>query len=168
MACNGSIFLPVVMLLEIFLQRMSITTRNIILASHTHTSLENLSLKTKRLRISLLTNISEIFELRVLKDKEPFFLTEILLDLKEMSYEFGLDSPPSRLTHTYQLKKTLLSRLGDKINIFRFGHCDVVISKEVEPLFCSYATITGHGLDRKEGLQQRKGTLLITKNRMKM
>ena len=105
-------------------------------------------------------------ELRVLKDKEALFLTELLLDLKEMSYEFGLDSSPrSRLTHTYQLKKTLLSRLRDKINIVRFGNHDAVISKEVDPLSYSYAIIKGHRLDRKEGLQQRTGTLLIAKNR---
>lgn len=42
----GSISFLVVMLLEIFLQWMSFTTRNVILASHTHTSLKNLSPKT--------------------------------------------------------------------------------------------------------------------------
>lgn len=94
-------------------------------------------------------------ELRVLKDKEVFFLTEILLYLKEMSYEVGLDSPPSRLTHTYQLSKILLSGFRDKISIVRFGNRDAVISKEVNPLSYSYTTIKRYGLDRKEGLQQR-------------
>ena len=83
-------------------------------------------------------------KLRVLYDKGSFLLTELLLDLKEMSYEFGLDSPPSRLTHTYQLKKMLFSRLGDKINIVSFGDHDAAISKD--PLSYSYATIKGHGL----------------------
>ena len=49
----GSMSLLVVMLLEIFLQWMSITTRNVILASRTHNILENLSLKNKRLKTSL-------------------------------------------------------------------------------------------------------------------
>ena len=94
-------------------------------------------------------------ELRVLKDKEVFFLTEILLYLKEMSYEVGLDSPPSILTHTYQLSKILLSGFRDKISIVRFGNRDAVISKEVNPPSYSYTTIKRYGLDRKEGLQQR-------------
>ena len=63
-----------------------------------------------------------------------------------MSYEFGLDSPQSRLTHTNQLKKRLLSHLGDKINIASFGNRYAVISKNVDPLSYSYATIKGHGL----------------------
>lgn len=98
---------------------------------------------------------SRKIELRVLKDKEVFFLTEILLYLKEMSYEVGLDSPPSILTHTYQLSKILLSGFRDKISIVRFGNRDAVISKEVNPLSYSYTTIKRYGLDRKEGLQQR-------------
>ena len=80
----------------------------------------SISFKTKKLRISLLIALSKRIKLRVLKDKEAFLLTEILLDLKEMSYDFGLDSPPSRLTHTYQLKKMILSCLRDKINIVIF------------------------------------------------
>ena len=72
-----------------------------------------------------------------------------------MSYEVGLDSPPSILTHTYQLSKILLSGFRDKISIVRFGNRDAVISKEVNPLSYSYTTIKRYGLDRKEGLQQR-------------
>ena len=63
-----------------------------------------------------------------------------------MSYELGLDSPPNRLNRTYQLKKTLFSHLGDKINIVSFGNRDAVISRQVDPLSSSYATIKGHGL----------------------
>lgn len=67
-----------------------------------------------------------------------------------MSYEVGLDSPPSRLTHTYQLSKILLSGFRDKISIVRFGNRDAVISKEVNPLSYSYTTIKRYGLDRKK------------------
>ena len=82
--------------------------------SCTHTSLENLSLNNQEVEDKLIDFFLRKIELRILKDKKTFLLTELLLDLKEMSYEFGLDSPASRLTHTYQLKKMLLSCLGVK------------------------------------------------------
>ena len=75
-----------------------------------------------------------------------FLLTELLLDLKEMSNEFGLNSTPKKLTHTYQLKNMLLSRFEDRIKIVTYGKRDAVISKDVDPLAYSYATIKGSGL----------------------
>jgi len=48
------------------------------------------------------------------------------------------------------LKNMLLLRLEDKINIVSFGNRDVIISKEVDPLTYSYATIKGHGLCKND------------------
>ena len=63
-----------------------------------------------------------------------------------MSVEFGLQGPPRRLIHTYQLKKMLQLRLGDNICISSFGNPDAVHSINVGPLLYSHATIKGHGL----------------------
>lgn len=85
-------------------------------------------------------------ELRVCKDKDVFLLTDLLADLKELSCEFGLDSTPSGLKQTYQLKKVLLTKLENKINIVSYGKGDAVLSKEIDPLTYTYATVKGNGL----------------------
>lgn len=111
--------LLVVILLELFLVDVYYHKKCYSGLMYTY-QLISFSFKTKKLRISLLIALSKRIKLRVLKDKEAFLLTEILLDLKEMSYDCGLDSPPSKLTHTYQLNKMILSCLRDKIDIVIF------------------------------------------------
>ena len=103
-------------------------------------------IKTKHTENQLTDCFFRKIELKVLKDKEAYYLTDLLQDLKEMSVEFGLQEPSKRFIHTYQLKKMLQLRLGDDICISSFGNRDAVHSLNVDPLLYSHATIKGHGL----------------------
>ena len=98
--------------------------------------------------------VTELFlrkvEVKVCKDKEAFLLSDLITDLTDMCIEFGLDSTPITLRHTYQLKKVLLTELEDKITIVSYGKSDAVISKEMDPLAYSYATVRGNGLREED------------------
>ena len=98
-------------------------------------------LNTKHIEDQLIDCFFRNIELKVLKDKEAYLLTDLLQDKKEMSVEFGLQELPKRLIYTYQLKKMLQLRLGDDICISSFGNRDVVHSTNVDPLLYSHATI---------------------------
>ena len=89
-------------------------------------------------------------ELKVLKDEEAYLLTDLLQDIKEMSDKFGLQKPPRRLIHTYQLKKMIQLRLGEDICISSFGNCDAIHSINVDSLLCIHATIKEHGLRKDD------------------
>ena len=108
---------------------------------------------TKHIEDQLVDCFFRKTELKVLKDKEAYLLTDLLQDIKEMSVEFRLQEPPRRLIHTYQLKKMLQLRLGDDIYIFNFGNRDAVHSINVDPLLYSHATIKGHGLHEDDILK---------------
>ena len=71
------------------------------------------NLKTDHIEDKLIYCFFEKIELKVLKDKVAYLLTDLLQDIKEMRAEFGLQEPPRRLIHTYQLKKILQLRFGD-------------------------------------------------------
>ena len=82
----------------------------------------------------------------MVKDKDAYILSELLRDFEEISKEFGLEEPPVRLKHTYQLKKMLISRLGEEIRICKLSNRDVVYPKSVDQFSYSQATLKGHGL----------------------
>ena len=101
---------------------------------------------TKHIEDPLIDCFFRKIELKVLRDKEAYLLTNLLQDIKEMSVEYGLTEPPRRLIHTYQLKKMIQLRLGNDICISSFRNRNAVHSINVDPLLYSYATIKGHGL----------------------
>ena len=101
---------------------------------------------TKHIEDQLIDCFFRKIELKVLKDKKAYLLTDLLQDIKEMSVEFGLQELRRRLIHTYQLKKMLQLRFGNDLCISSFGNRDAVHSINVDLLLYSHATIKGHGL----------------------
>ena len=83
---------------------------------------------TKHIEDQLVDCFLRKIELKFLKDNQAYLLTDLLRDIKEMSVKFGLQEPPRRSIHTYQLKKMLQLRLGDDICISSFGNRDAVHS----------------------------------------
>ena len=100
----------------------------------------------KELEEQVMKNFFRKVRLNVVKDKAAYILSELLRDFEEISKEFGLEEPPVRLKHTYQLKKMLISRLGEEISICKLSNRDVVYPKSVDPLCYSQVTLKGHGL----------------------
>ena len=105
---------------------------------------------TKYIEDQLIDCFFRKIELKVLKDKEAYLLSELLQDIKEMSVKFGLQEPPRRLIHTYQLKKMIQLRLGEDMCISIFGNCDAIHSINVDSLLCIHTTIKKHGLRKDD------------------
>ena len=60
---------------------------------------------TKHIEDQLVDFFFRKIELKVLKGKEAYLLTNLLQDIKEMSVKFGLQEPPRRLIDSYVLAK---------------------------------------------------------------
>lgn len=77
-------------------------------------------------------------DLRAIRDRVAFLLTELLADVKETSTKFGLEEPPDTLSHNCQLKKRLSDRFRNDI---RF--CKVVNRPTTTALNLTLHRITG-------------------------
>ena len=91
---------------------------------------------------------------KIIRERCAFLLNELLVDMKILSEEQGLDEPP--INNTRSLKRYVAATFEDEISFFPKGKYLLVHASEMNPCEYSIATLHGCGL-RDEDLARAFG-----------
>ena len=89
-----------------------------------------------------------LFSKKVIKQKEAYLLTELLIDIEEMSHDAGLDKPV--ISQTSNLKRKLEELYNDQIGFEKVNKKLLVYPSDVNPCFYVTKTLGGAGLKDHE------------------
>ena len=96
------------------------------------------------LAISVLNEFYRIIEKEILKKRKTHLLSDILEDLKNLIYEYGIDPV---LVHTVGLLRNLIQHFSEeRLGFHPQGRYVIVYSQDTNPCEYSVAIIKGHGL----------------------
>jgi len=105
--------------------------------------------ETERIQEEVMDTFFRLFQSNVIDNHDAYLLTELVLDIKEMSEDHELAEPP--ISKTFTLRKRLTEWYDDAVTFGKIGNRIVVHSSDVSSLAYSVATMQGHGL-REEDL----------------